>query len=188
MGIRTFIALPMDEEVIHRLVEAQHSLADVEADVRWVEPVNLHLTLKFLGEIEDRQAADVCAVARDIAAETAPFEMTVKGLVSSPAAGQMRMIWANIEEPTDQLALLQEFIDEAFGGLGFKEENRQFRPHLTVARIKSGRNIPQLRTAVRAFHDTVFGRHWADHLIVFSSELTSDGPIYTPLATAEFGK
>ena len=183
MAVRTFLALPLDEGIVARLVKAQQRLMTVDAHVRWVEPENLHLTVKFLGVVEDRQMHEVCTVARDIVAQVEAFEFAIGGLSAAPPAGQIRMVWAGIEDPTGWLGKLNALCEQAYAELGFKQENRQFRPHLTLGRVKTGRNVPELRAAVREFADTDFGVQPADEVIVFSSDLTPDGPLYEPLAT-----
>jgi 2'-5' RNA ligase len=188
MAVRTFLALPLDAAIIARLVEAQQALMAVGGRVRWVAGENLHLTLKFLGGVEDKDLAEVCRIAAATASQAEPFEFVVKGLSSVPPSGQMRMVWCGIEEPTGRLAKLQQMAEQAYAGLGFKMENRRFRPHLTLGRVKSGRDVEPLRAAVAKFADNEFGTQPAGELIVFSSQLTPDGPMYSPLATTRLGE
>lgn len=182
---RTFIAITLAEPVIAALLKAQEKLAAVGADARWVDRDNLHLTMKFLGQVDDRHVNEVCDLAARAAGAVEPFDFDVCGLEAVPPSGQLRMVWAGIEEPTGRLERLHDELDTLFAGLGFQEENRLFRPHLTLGRLKTGKNVPQLRSAVREFHNTDFGVSPADELVVFSSQLTSEGPIYTPLTTIE---
>jgi 2'-5' RNA ligase len=188
MGIRTFIAFPLDEPIIRLLLKAQENLSQVGADVRWVERENLHLTLKFLGNVRDEELPGICAILDEAASQVEPFEFDISGLTSAPPMGQMRMIWAKIEEPTGRLKLLYEMLDEAFESLGYKKERRMFHPHLTVGRVKSGRNVQQLRSAVAAFADSEFGVQPAEEVVAYSSLLTRDGSVYTPLRAAPLGE
>lgn len=181
---RTFIAIPLPEPVVAALEEAQRQLAAAGADVRWVERENLHLTLKFLGQVEDRHVNTVCTIVQQAAESVEAFDFDIRGLTSVPPSGQMRMVWAGVADDTGRLAILHDELDTRFAGMGFQEETRDFHPHLTLGRVKSGKNIPQLRTAVRQYAGTDFGLCPADELVVFSSELTPSGPIYTPLAKA----
>ncbi|KKL18460.1 hypothetical protein LCGC14_2475310, partial [marine sediment metagenome] len=172
------------EATVQRLAEAQEALKAAGAIVRWVSPGNMHLTVKFLGPVEDQQLPDVCRAAEEIAGKVAPFEFAATALTSVPPAGQMRMVWCGIDEPTGRLAEMAELAELAYAEIGFKPEIRQFQPHLTLGRVKSGRNVPQLRQAVAAFADSGFGAQRAEEFIVFGSELGRGGPTYTPLATA----
>jgi 2'-5' RNA ligase len=181
---RTFIAIPLPHSVIAALEEAQRQLAAAGADVRWVERENLHLTLKFLGQVEDRHVTTVCTVAQQAAGSVEAFDFDVRGLTSVPPSGQMRMVWAGVADDTGKLAVLHDQLDSGFAGMGFQEETRDFRPHMTLGRVKGGRNITQLRSAVSRYVATDFGPCPADELVVFSSQLAPSGPIYTPLAKA----
>ena len=187
MDIRTFLALELCEGTRSRLAAAQERLASAGARVRWVDRRNLHLTVKFLGGVEDRALGEVCAVADRVAGGVEPFEFAVRGLTAVPKAGALRMIWAGIDEPTGRLGRLNELLEQSFAALGFKEEKRAFRPHLTLGRVKGPRGVDELRAAAGAYADTGFGRQRADELVVFSSELTADGPIYTALSRSPLG-
>ena len=188
MPTRTFLALPLDEGIVNRLVKVQQALADSGAQVRWVERENLHLTLKFLGNVFDEQLAEVCRVAKAIAAEAEPFEFAIRGVEAVPATGQLRMVWVGIDEPTGRLAALNDAAERAYSDLGFKQENRQYRPHLTLGRVKSGQGVEDLRHAAGQHRDADFGAQGADELIVFSSHLEREGPVYSPLATLALGE
>jgi len=184
MAVRTFLALPLDETILRHLVRAQQTLSSAGASVRWTATSNLHLTVKFLGDVKDADLAEVCRIAGDAASRVEPFEFSVTGLVSAPPGGRMRMVWAGVVEATGRLQRLQGMLEDAYAALGFKKENRAFHPHLTVGRVRSGANVARLRAAVDELADEEFGTQPAQELIVFSSKLTPGGPIYSPLETA----
>jgi RNA 2',3'-cyclic 3'-phosphodiesterase len=186
--IRTFLAIELDEHIKNQLVKAQHSLGEIDAHVRWVEPENLHLTVKFLGYVRDEELPKICDVAEAVVGMIEPFDFSIEGLTSAPPTGQMRMVWARIDEPTGRLQKMYEMLEDAFDSMGFKRENRLFHPHMTLGRVKSGRNVNQLRAAVADFADADFGIVGVDELVVFASELTGEGPIYSPLRRAPLGK
>ena len=187
MGTRTFLALPLDESIRRQLAEVQQQLDTVGAKVRWADQEQLHVTAKFLGEVSDVDIADVCRLAIEVAAGIAAFDFSVGHVSSAPPHGQMRMVWVGIDEPTGRLEELHRQLDLAYGGMGYKQENRGFRPHLTLGRVKSGQCVLQLRQAVTAMEEMRFGAQSADRVIVYSSELTREGPVYAPLATAPLG-
>ncbi len=187
MSLRTFLALPLDEVIVERLVEVQQSLASAGARVRWVDRKNLHLTIKFLGDVTDEQSPEVCRVVEKVAAQIEPFEFSVARVVSVPPAGAMRMVWVGVDEPTGRLEKLHELLEESYAEMGFKKENRSFRPHLTLGRVKGRQNVRQLRAAVAEIAESDFGVTSINELIVFSSQLTPDGPVYSPLAKVKLG-
>ena len=188
MATRTFLALPLGPGMVDRLVRAQQELMRIAAHVRWVARENLHLTVKFLGSVEDGDLAEVCRVARELAGRCEPFEFVVRGLTAVPPAGQMRMVWAGVEEPSGRLARLAQAVEEAYAAMGFKRETRRFRPHLTLGRVKSGKNVAELRAGTARFAETDFGSQRAEELVVFASELTPHGPVYSSLAKAPLGR
>jgi 2'-5' RNA ligase len=188
MVTRTFIAVPLDEVIVARLVEAQRRLAAADAQVRWVVRQNLHLTVKFLGDVAETRLHEVCRVAAEVGRQVQPFEFAVGGLVAVPPGGQVRMVWAGIEEYTGELAKLNALSERAYAELGYKAENRRFHPHLTLGRVKSGCNADALRAAVAEFADADFGLQPAERVIVFASQLTPDGPVYSPLTKVRLGQ
>ena len=188
MATRTFLALPLDEAIQRQLAEIQQQLDTVGAAVRWTDPHQLHVTVKFLGDVADKEMVDVCAIATEVAEGIGAFDFSVGHIISAPPHGQMRMVWVGIDEPTGRMEELHRQLDLAYGGMGYKQENRGFRPHLTLGRVKSGRMVLQFRQAVAAMSDMQFGQQGADDLILFASELTREGPVYTPLVTAPLGQ
>lgn len=187
MPTRTFLAFDLDKEIRRQLVAVQQQLDSAGAAVRWTGLEQLHVTLKFLGDVPDELLDEVCGVAAELAEEAEPFDFSVGHITSVPPQGHLRMLWVGIDEPSGRMAELNRRVEDAYAGLGFRMENRGFRPHLTLGRIKSGRNVLQLRQAVAAMGEMQFGLQPADELIVYGSELTRDGPIYTPLATCPLG-
>jgi 2'-5' RNA ligase len=188
MPTRTFIALDLADEVADDLVAAQQELATVGAAVRWVERANLHLTLKFLGDVEDAELAEVCRAAEEVAAAAEPCDFAVRGLSAVPPAGHLRMVWAGVTEPTGRLTALQAALEDRAEAMGFKREDRAYRPHLTLGRVRSGRNVAELRRAVAALAEADYGQTYAHRLVVYGSRLTPEGPVYTALATAKIGR
>ncbi len=187
MPIRTFLAIPLDDEIIKQLVEVQRTLSMTGARVRWVAGENIHLTIKFLGDVRDGQIEEVCEVARRSAGQVEPFEFSVSGVMCVPPAGAARMVWVGVSDMTGRAKKLHDLLDQAYAQMGFRKENRSFRAHLTLGRVKSSRNVDRLRKAIEKFAQKDFGLQSADQLIVFSSQLKPDGPVYCPMATIKLG-
>ena len=150
MAIRTFIALDLDEPIRRRLVAAQRQLADCGASVKAVEAGNLHVTLLFLGDVADERLADLCAMMTEVADAIEPFGFEVRGLLAVPPRGQLRMTWAGITESSGRLRQLQENLADAMGSLGLRQEERGFRPHVTLGRVKFASQAAHFRSAVAA--------------------------------------
>ena len=187
MATRTFLALDLDEPIRRQLDRTQRELDRVGAAVRWTKRAQLHVTLKFLGDVADEDLADVCELARQAAAEVEAFDFDVTGVTPGPPRGSMRMVWVDIVDPTGRMAELNTRLEEACAAMGFGRENRRFHPHLTLGRIKGPRQLGELGRAVSAMAGRTFGTQPAERLIVYGSELRPQGPIYTPLAEVPLG-
>ena len=155
------------------------------ANVRWVKPEHLHLTLKFLGDVDLRDIPEVCAAMKRAAAHTPPFTLRMVGAGAFPRPSQPRTVWIGADEGTEEIAVLHERIEIALAELGFRREHRRFRPHLTIGRVRSAdRGIEELASLLAENHDFVAGVVDVDEVVAFSSELERGGPVHEPLATA----
>jgi 2'-5' RNA ligase len=187
MGIRSFIALDLREEILDSLGEAVVRLDQGGAKIRWVERANLHVTLRFLGEVADEIVAEVCGRAAVAAEQVAEFDFDVKGLTCVPPAGQLRMLWAGIDDATGEMAALHDLLAAELDGLDLHAEDRRFKPHLTLARMKYVPDPAAFRLAAAGWNDRLFGTQAASEIVVYSSKLTSDGPVYSPMAVCPLG-
>jgi len=188
MAMRTFLALDLDEDIRRHMAEVAAEIRDSVSKVRGVEASQLHVTLKFLGDVPDEQIGSVCAIVSEAAAGVAPFDFDVRGVLPVPPQGrQLRMFWAGIEDASSGMASLHGLLDAGLAGMGFKEEDRRFQPHVTLARVKFTRDAEALRRLAEPHRAEDFGRQHAAEVVVYSSQLTPDGPVYTPLSKAPLG-
>jgi 2'-5' RNA ligase len=186
--IRTFIAVEISPEVLARAAELSAALRPAGADVKWVETHNLHLTVKFLGDVQDEQLADVIRAVQGAAAKVEPFELEVHGAGAFPNAGRPRTIWLGARDGSEAMADLAAAIEKALKPLGFSPEHRRFQPHLTIGRVREvRRGLKELSERLWQFADFAAGRTPVEEAIVFSSDLTPRGPIYQRLGTAALG-
>jgi 2'-5' RNA ligase len=178
--VRTFIAIELDEGIRARLCEAQDQLRACGAQVKWTKPPQMHLTLKFLGEIEEHQVEEVGAALANAAVGSKPFEMEVRGVGSFPPRGAARIVWAGLEDPSGTLDRLQHRVEGALGAAGFERETRRFHPHVTLGRVKDGRSRG-LRERIQAAADVAFGVQRVSDVVLLQSMLSPKGPTYTEL-------
>jgi len=185
---RTFIAIEIDESVRRRAGELIQLLSAATPDVRWVEPHNLHLTLEFLGDVPLNEIPRVCHAVERAAGEITPFTLRMIGAGAFPHPGRPRTLWLGTGEGAPEAVALYKAVDRRLRKLGFRSEQRQFKPHLTIGRVRRGgpglRPLSELLARHAGFEA---GMCPVQHVTVFSSELTSDGPLYTVLARAELG-
>lgn len=183
-SLRTFIAVEMSSEVRSRARQLVNVLQGTGAKVTWVKPEAMHLTLKFLGEVDLIDIPAVCEAVNAAVAELPPFEIVVSGAGAFPAAGRPRTLWLGVSDGNGELVVLHDAIERGLAKLGFRQENRRFRPHLTLGRVRGDRDLRELGQLVTQHADFVGGVSSVDEVTVFSSELEAEGPIHAPLAVA----
>lgn len=185
---RTFIAIDPGKEIRARLVVLQNSLARTGAEVKWVEPENLHVTLLFLGEVGERDLPAVCQAVAEGAAAQAAFAMTVEGVKSFGNPRRPRTVWAGVGEGTQGVCALHDAIEGPLLDLGcYRREERQYTPHITLGRVKSDRPADTLAAALAKKASWQGGETLVREVHVMGSELTSQGPVYTVLSRAKLG-
>jgi 2'-5' RNA ligase len=185
---RTFIAVEALDAVHTAALAAIDRLRSAAEGVRWVEPQNLHWTIQFLGDLDDREMAEVCLRTVRAAAEHEPFELAAFGVGAFPSIQRPRTLWLGAGEGAAEFIDLQATIENSLRDLGFRGEGRAFVPHLTIGRTSrgpSGGLVLAERLARLADFDG--GVMSVDEVIVFASELGRDGPEYSILAKAPLG-
>ncbi len=188
MAIRTFLALDLDAPIRQAIVAAAGRLPVGESKVRWVKPRNMHVTMKFLGDVPDADVMGICRAVEDAAAGLAPVEFDVVGLECAPARGPVKMVWAGVRESGRTLTGTFAGLESAMEALGFDVERRAFRPHLTVGRFRYCADPAGLRQATARLGDEQFGTQSADEVVVYSSQLTKKGPVYAAMARFKLGR
>lgn len=185
---RTFIAVGISEEIREEAISLQATLAKSGADVKWVEPESMHLTLLFLGEVDDRELHSVCRAVSRVAAEEPMFTLGVSGVGAFPTPRRPKVVWAGISEGADALARLHDKLEAAMLDLGcYRKEERSYTPHLTLGRVKSEADGFTLAPLLTKQSEWGGGRTVIDEVLVFSSELERDGPVYTVLGRGKLG-
>src|SRR3990167_10081867 len=130
--IRTFIAIELPAKIIGGLKEIQDELKDGTNKVTWVKPENIHLTIKFLGDIEADKIDSIAGLLKSAAAKNRSFDISVKGVGGFPTIDNPRVLWVGIEEGNVNLSALYNNIEDALSAIGFEKEERPFKPHLTL--------------------------------------------------------
>jgi len=180
--IRTFVAVEINSAVRACAAELIDQLGTASVDVKWVAPENIHLTLKFLGEVDSRQVHEVCRAVEQAADGVAPFELEVRGAGAFPNVRRPRTVWLGAGQGVQELGVLAERVESELHRLGFRREGRRFHAHLTVGRVRrGGPGISQLAQLLEEYADFEIGRTPVSEVIVFSSTLDRAGPTYEPL-------
>ena len=184
--LRTFIAVDPGKVIRDRLVALQEALARAGSDMKWVEPENLHVTLLFLGEVDNREVAGVCRAVAGSCAKIAPFMMTVGGVGCFGSPRRPRTVWAGLTEGGQEMTALHAALEPPLLELGcYRREGRAFTAHITLGRVKGERADDALAGALPKFAKWEGGTVEVREVLVMSSELRSDGPLYAVLSRAK---
>lgn len=186
-AIRAFLAVDPPEEIFREIIKIQERLKKtIKGDISWVRPEGIHLTLKFFGYVYHSDVANISLVVKNNVANMKALMLNVRNLGAFPSVNRPRVLWLGIDGDTDPLISLQAEIDVGFQEYGFKKEERPFRPHLTLARVKEPKGLVGLAETVKKNEDYVAGSFTVNGLTLFKSDLRPTGAIYTKLSDFPF--
>jgi RNA 2',3'-cyclic 3'-phosphodiesterase len=186
--IRAFIAIELSPEIYARLDEVENQLQkQLDAGViRWVPPQNIHLTLKFLGDVSLANLEVLKKILESEVGKHTPFEISVGELGAFPSIRRPRVIWVGVQAPPD-LGLLQHGIETEMAGLGYAPEDRDFSPHLTLGRVSRNASSPELKNvgdALVTSKVSYLGATRVSDVNLFRSDLKPGGAVYSKLMVA----
>jgi len=182
--IRTFIAFNIPENVLRHIRSIQETLAAGGISIRWTPVENVHLTLKFLGDIQPTAVEKVFKAMTDSVHAASPLRLSAKGLGIFPGIHRPRVLWLGLKGDTALLIDLQSRLDAALESIGFAPEHRPFKAHLTIGRARGPLNPQKLALLMTSAGSAESPQFSVDKLILFQSELYPGGPIYRELKTA----
>lgn len=175
---RAFIAVEVP--VSQELEDFSRAVKDTGAFLKMVNLANVHITLKFLGDIDEKLVPEIEEIIKNAVSGIGPFTMKLKGSGAFPNLNRISVIWAGMEN-ADALGEIARKIDSGLKPLGFQPEKRKFSPHVTVARVKSSKNKDKLVDIIKQFSNTEFGEVPVKRIILKKSVLTPQGPIYSDI-------
>lgn len=184
--LRAFIAVEINDAIRAELADIQSVLEEANGHVSWVRPQNIHCTLVFLGDILTDTVDPVAAVLKQVTAGCKPFEVEIAGLGYFGSARSPRIIWAGMAGRTDALIELQGKINAAVLQAGLKPDEKLFKPHLTIGRVRSNRNAAALVRTLVKNRDKSFGAFAVKVVVLMKSVLEPTGPIYSLLHAFAF--
>jgi len=178
--MRCFVAVPVPAEVRATVVRVQDDVrrACDAANVRWARPDTMHLTLKFLGDVD---GARLPAIARALADEMprhAVAQISLAGVGAFPSPHRARVVWLGVRDGAADLTVVASALDGALAGLGLGAETRPFAPHLTLGRARDARRSPDLRAALAAFGSIAAGSWSPRGVVLFESQLRPSGAVH----------
>ncbi len=186
MSIRTFIAVELSPSVVGRASELIRRLQATNVKATWVKPQQMHLTLKFLGDVPDHEIPEICKLVRQAVRELPAFEMVFRGCGAFPSINNPRTVWIGVEQGADELTIVHEAIELALKKLRFPRETRRFQPHLTLGRIReTGPNLAALSQLITEHAEYDADLSVVDEVVTFASFLDRSGPTHDPMGRAE---
>lgn len=177
---RSFIAIETNEETRKNIIDLQRDLKQTGADLKIVNPENIHLTLRFLGNVSENRL-ELVKDAMNKAITISPFKIGVEGTGVFPKLSFIRVIWAGVEKGEEETRAIRDSLDKKLDEINHPPPDKEFTPHLTIARVKSGKAKDKLISKIKENSDREFGSINVTDITLKKSELTPDGPIYTTL-------
>ena len=183
--VRTFIGVDVGGEVRKKAVALQGQLAKSGAGVKWADPAGMHVTLVFLGDLDDRDVLAVCKAVEAVAASEPPFPLRVSGVGAFPTPRRPKVVWGGITDGADPLRRLHAALQARMLDLSLMpREERAYTPHLTLGRVKGEADGQALAPELPKLLAWDGGRCVVNEVLVYSSELRRDGPEYAVLGRA----
>lgn len=186
--VRAFVAVLLDEAVRAAVAAQVAELRPLAGSVSWVQPQNLHLTLKFLGEIDAEAIGAVTEALAEAASKAAPFTLAFHGLGAFPGLAQPRVLWVGVSQGALECRALQADVDAGLARRGFPKEARAYTPHLTIGRVRAPRGLARLQQAVRQDAARAFGSQRVSAISLMRSDLHPSGARYTELSPVSFSR
>ncbi len=184
--VRAFIAVEIDPQTKQKISTLVSLLKASNAGVKWVTEDQMHFTLKFLGNIAENKIQEISNTLSIISNNFNSFAINFSKIGAFPNINYPRVIWLGIDKGVESLKILSEEIENALEKLGFQKENRKYKPHLTLGRVKSDKNILNLTNLIRETNFNPENNIQINKLTLFQSTINPKGAIYTPLATCLF--
>jgi 2'-5' RNA ligase len=184
---RTFIAIEVGSPAREVMLRLLKQLASELSEVRWTQPDQLHLTLKFLGDIDNRSLPEICNQMRSACAGIEAFSASLKGLGAFPKNKPPRVLWVGVEDGTEPLRLMHQRLDSSLGGIGVPSEGRAYSPHLTLGRINRGADQQQLAARMARDSDTDFARFDVSEVLLIASVRDRNRMTYETIDSVPLG-
>lgn len=183
--IRSFIAIELPQAVVSLLAKVQQDLRSLRLKAGWVQPQNIHLTLKFLGNIKTDDIEKIGGTMKAAAQDFEPFKLTAGGIGFFPGIKRPRVIWVGVGGQTSQLFALQRNLEDRLAAVGYPKEKRSFKGHLTLGRFRDGPAHDAIRRVLEEYADFGKEEFTIHRIVLFKSDLKPSGAVYSQLRQAE---
>jgi 2'-5' RNA ligase len=183
---RIFIGVDVCERIRDNAASLQQALARTGAGVKWVSAAGMHITLLFLGEVDNRDLHAVCRAVKEVAAGERPFSLRIAGVGAFPNARRPKVVWAGITVGGETLQRLHDELETRMLDLGcYRKEEREYSPHLTLGRARGESDGFAIAAELAKHGSWDGGLTQVNEILVYTSELERDGPVYTVVGRGE---
>ena len=183
--MRLFIAIELPSEIKQGIAKVQEQLRETGANAGWTRPEGIHLTLKFLGEVEESRIDGIRKALIAAVGSNNKLSLSIAGAGAFPNEKNPRVLWIGVTGDVEKLGSLQAAVENAMTGLGFEREGRRFSPHLTLARIKFLKPRDNWQQKIESIRNVKLGGFEAGHISMMKSELKREGAVYTEVGRVE---
>ncbi|WP_298521435.1 RNA 2',3'-cyclic phosphodiesterase [uncultured Methanobrevibacter sp.] len=181
--VRAFLAIEVPEEIKLKIYKVIKEFKQIDANIKYVELENLHLTLKFFGDIDTEGIGLLSEKIASVVSEFDTFKVNIKGCGAFPNTKRIKVIWLGLEND-GFVRKLHDELDKEFVQMGF-DKDRKFSTHLTIGRMRSAKGKDQVKSAIESFKEIEIGEMDVDKIVLKKSTLTPHGPIYEDLEIFE---
>jgi 2'-5' RNA ligase len=187
-NIRAFLAIEPPEDILQAMSHLQEKLKrEISGRISWTKPQGQHLTLKFFGDISSDDVKNISLVVQNRIAAAPALNLKIEKMGVFPDTRKPRVVWCGVAGDREKLLVLQKHLDTDFAGIGFPCEDRPFRAHLTLGRIKDLHGLTGISEAMTKYGAFTAGEFSCKELILFQSKLLPQGAVYTKLAVFALG-
>jgi RNA 2',3'-cyclic 3'-phosphodiesterase len=179
--MRTFIAIDLPDEIKNALAQLRDRLKKSGADVKWVEPQNIHLTLKFLGEIDEKQLPAIIEIMEEVASGSKEYLLRLSSVGAFPRMESPRVIWVGVDQGDQETKEIALMLENGLSGLGLPKEERPFSSHITIGRVRSVLHKGKLTEELKAAEISEGKEFVVTKMTLFKSSLSPKGPVYDAL-------
>ncbi|NLA75129.1 MAG: RNA 2',3'-cyclic phosphodiesterase [Deltaproteobacteria bacterium] len=182
MGIRSFLAFELSEDIKNEIARISSAIKKTGLDAGWVKPGNIHLTMVFMGDMEEKNIPAIIASIDDAIKNSAPFEISMSNMGLFPDAARPRVMWIGLDTDRERLSAFRDRLQKQLSRFGVAQEKRPFTPHLTLCRFRRPvKDFSLLKRVISQYSPVSGTRARLDELIFFKSDLRQGGPVYTKI-------
>ena len=182
MAIRSFLAFDLPVDIKRIIMAISEDVRQLPLNVRWVNVTNIHLTIVFMGDVQEGQIGPIQEIVKDVCQGYGPFSIAIKGVGLFGSKRNPRVLWVGLDGGIDRMACFKDDLQKGLRPFGIKEEKRRFKPHLTLGRFRKGaRTGTDLEDLLLKYHDLTSPECIIEELVLFKSDLRPGGAVYSKL-------